>query len=259
MGRETYTFTLNHQKLSTTLADKLEAELHGDRLPFDNYVAKVESELDDYHREMYNRNQPLTADEIIRVLRTEPEGADVLQLNAPFDWLRDFYEIGTNGGHEQIWFDYGFEMVYEVDNKYECWVYMNQLSNFESYNGLEDDFEKHSFYSSDDTGNFHIYENSTYKDAIRYMLIILRKLWQDGPNSEYMSRYTPQELALATDIVKDDRLEKQADDELQDQRDRCAKKDSREYIVAADLFFEIKKLQQRVQDYDGKIFIWDSV
>jgi len=192
-------------------------------------------------------------------LRTEPERADLLHLTVPFDWLWDFFQIGNNGGHTQIWSDYGYDLVYELDQKDKCWVYMNQLSSYEVYNGIIEDDEKHSFYTSDDTGNFHIYENVTYKSALRYLLMLLRKLWQDGPDNTYISYYTPQQLALTTDDFKDDRLEEQTEKELKRRREQSEEKDSYEYNVADHMFFQIKELQQRVQDYEGKIFIWDSI
>jgi len=257
MGRETYTFTLNHQKLSTTLADKLEAEMHGE-VPFGDYVAKAELELDEYVRERFNRIQPLTAEEIIHVLRTEPERADLLHLTVPFDWLWDFFQIGNNGGHTQIWSDYGYDLVYELRQKDKCWVYMHQLGNYEYYIGIEDDYEKQSSYASNYTGNYHIYENSTYKNALKYLLMLLRKLWQDGRYSKDMSHYTYEELALATDHTKDDRLEKDTDKQLQILREQSENKQSHEYNVADHMFFQIKEVQQLVQGYEGTIFIWDS-
>lgn len=257
MGRETYTFTLNHQKLSTTLADKLEAELHGGRLPFVDYVAKVESELTDYDRKIFNRTQPLTAEEIVDVLRTEPERADILHLSVPFDWLWDFYQIGDNVGHEKWWSDYGYEIVYEITQKHKCWVYGNQLYNHRSYNSIEDK-ELYSYFATDTICYYHLYDNLVYKDALKYLLMLLRKLWQDGPDSEYISSYTPQQLALVTDDVKDDRLEQQTDEELQSQREQSEDKASYEYRVPESMFLELQEVQQRLLNYDGKIFIWDS-
>ncbi len=258
MGRETYTFKLNHQKLSTTLADKLEAELHG-RLPFVDYVAKAESELTDYDRKIFNRTQPLTAEEIINVLRTDPERADLLHLSVPFDWLWMFYQLGDTGNDIETWLNYGYEIVYELGQKDKCWVYMNQLYKYESYNNIIFDWNKRSFYSTDSIGDYNLYKNSVYKDALNYLLLLLRKLWQDCPDSKYISSYSSQQLALITDDFKDDRLEQQTDQELQSQREQSEEKDSYEYGVSETMFFHIKKVQQLVQDYDGKIFIWDSI
>jgi hypothetical protein len=259
MGRETYTFTLNHQKLSTTLADKLEAELHEGRLPFGDYVVKAESELDDYHHKIYNRTQPLTAEEIINVLRTEPERADILHLSVPFNWLWMFYQLGDTGDDIETWLNYGYEIVYELLQKDKCWVYKNQLYKYESYNNIIFDREKRSSYSTESIGDYDLYDNLVYKNAMNYLLMLLRKLWQDGPNSQYISYYTPQQLALPTDDVRDNRLEEQTEKELQRQREHSEEKDSHEYNVAETMFFQIKEVQQRVQDYDGKIFIWDSI
>ncbi len=258
MGRETYTFKLNHQKLSTTLADKLEAELYGGRLPFVDYVAKAESELTDYDRKIFNRTQPLTAEEIINVLRTEPEQASILHLGVPFAWLWMFYRLGDTGNDIETWLNYGYEVVYELVQKDKCWVYGNQLYKYESYNNIISDWNKRSFYSTDSIGDYHIYDNGVYKDALNYLLMLLRKLWQDGPDSEYISSYTPQQLVLVTDDVKDDRLEQQTDEELQSQREQSEDKASYEYRVPESMFLELQEVQQRLLNYEGRLFIWDS-
>jgi hypothetical protein len=192
-------------------------------------------------------------------LRTETERADLIHLTVPFDWLWDFYQIGDNGGHTQIWSDYGYDLVYELGQKDKCWVYMSQLVNYEYYIGIEDDYEKQSSYASDYTGNYHIYENSTYKNALTYLSILLRKLWQDGLESNYKSDYTYEELALTTDYTKDDWLEKQTDKQLQFIREQSENKKSYEYNVAEHMFYQIKEVQQLVKDYEGAIFIWDSI
>ncbi len=255
MGRETYTFTLNHQKLSTTLADKLEAELNGDRLPFGKYVEEEDSKLNDYHREMYNRTKPLTADEIIHVLRTEPKRADILHLSIPFSWLWDFYHLGDTGDDVETWLNYGYEIIYELGQKDKCWVYVCQLGSYNFCNGINFGNENYSCYD----GDYHLYESSVYNDAIKYLLILLRKLWQDGPDSRYMSQYDPQKLALATDDIKDDKLEQQASQELKKLRERNPEKDSWEYKVPETMFPQIKEVQQTLQTYEGKIFIWDNI
>ncbi len=257
MGRETFTFTLNHPKLSTTLADKLEAELHGGRLPFDKYVEEAVYRLPRFDWQTYNRTGPVTGREIIDVLRTEPERADILCLGIPFRWLWDYYDLGNSDGREQIWPDCGYEMLYELWQKDKCWVYGNQLNNYIWFIGMEDDYEKYCSYSSD-IGYFHNYENHFYKESLSYLLILLRKLWQDGDDKNDMSYYTAERLALATDEVKDDRLEQQADEELLRLQAESPEKDSYEYIVAPYLFIDLKEVQKLLQNYNGSIFIWDN-
>ncbi len=256
MGRETFTFTLNHPKLSTTLADKLEAELHGDRLPFGKYVEEAMYKLPGFDWQTYNRTGPVTAREIIDVLRAEPERADILCLNIPFEWLWDFYYC-DKGGYEYIWSVYGYDVLYELWQKDKCWVYVNQLNNHLCWNGMEDDYEKCCSFSSD-LGNFDDYDNRTYKEALSYLLILLRKLWQDNENSHWMSYYTSDRLALATDDVKNEHLEQQAHEEFLELQAESPEKDSYEYIVADGLFIELKEVQQKLQDYKGSIFIWDN-
>lgn len=254
MGRETYTFTLNHQKLSTTLADKLEAELNGDRLPFGKFVEEADLGSKDFQRDKFGLTQPLTAEQIIQVLRSKPERADILHLSIPFKWLWDFYQISSNGRHEQIWLNYGYEMVYEFDQKHKCWVYMSQICSHHAYNDILDDREKHNFYDGT-----YLHDHLAFKDALNYLLILLKKLWQAGPDSKYMASYTPQELALPTGDFKDERLEQQTDEELECLKELNKIKDSYEFEVPESMFFQIKELQLRVQHYKGKIFIWDSV
>ncbi|WP_342644730.1 hypothetical protein [Mucilaginibacter sp. CSA2-8R] len=254
MGRSTFTFTLNHQKLSTTLADKLEAELHG-RLPFDKYVEDAVFKLPRFDWQTYNRTGPVTAREIINVLRTEPKRADILCINIPFDWLLDLYDCDTDG-YEQTWSDYGYDVLYELNQRDKCWVYGNQLGNHTWFNGMEDDYVKSCLYHND-SGSIYLYENHFFKEALSYLLILLRKLWQDGDDKNDMSYYSSDRLALATDHVKNDHLEQQADEEFLSLQAKSPGKDSYEYIVAPFLFIDLKEVQQKVQNYKGSIFIWD--
>ncbi|MFC0512554.1 hypothetical protein ACFFGT_00015 [Mucilaginibacter angelicae] len=267
MGRETYTFRLNEQALSTTLADTLQNELRGN-LSFFEYVLRENEQLIKYGWKYINLQQYLSAGEIITTFRSDPAKANVLYLGVAMDWLweSDMIEYSSIDRFNSSFAKYGFEQIYELGQKDKCWVYLNQLYTYTDMNDLENKIDTYD-------GHYYLWENDVYKDGLDYLLVLLNKVCLD---KDYKfsdgNYYTEKTLNFLNDYKKDRRLIEQAELALIDIRAENEEADLKEeanpnyrrsytnnhYGVAETMFSQIKEVQKSIKEYSGKIFILDS-
>jgi len=265
MGRETYTFKLNEQKISTTLADALQNEKSGG-LSFFDYIVKENEGISKYS----SSKQLLNAGEIISTLKKEPAKANALCLGLAMNWLWELEQISYKYTEDlvSIFARYGFEQIYELGQKDKCWVYLNQLSAYEDMNDVKEDTYD---------GQYYLWENDAYKDGLDYLLVLLSKVCLDKDYKIHLGyyrseEYSKDELNFLTDYKKDERLIEQAESELIEIRTENEEEDLKEdadpnyrrpvtashYLVASEMFSQIKEVQERIKDYTGKIFILDN-
>ena len=253
MSRQTYTYKINKGKIRDNLLPILKDEKNNVK-SFSNYIFNKINPNRKQTNITWNTDRyiPIELSKIIETLQGSHIDYPATAWRLAFDWIWDthFSEDEFDSFLDHL----GFELIYELDTKDECWVYINQLCEFENMNGI-------NYYDLE----YSLYPSDFFKRYLNYLLILLKKISVDVQYKGHRTYYSENELSLNDNDI-DDILEEQTNQALmwirkeneEDVSDYRRSINRRHYYVAPEMFFQIKELQETLRHYDGNIFIHDS-
>ncbi|PSL32005.1 hypothetical protein [Chitinophaga ginsengisoli] len=250
MSRQTYTYKINKDKIRDNLLPRLKDEKDNVK-SFSNYI---------FNKINPDRYPPFDPLEIIETLQgSHIDYYSVTAWGLVFDWIWDNHY--SEDGFDSLLDHLGFESIYELYTKDKCWVYVNQIHEFENMNDLD-----HVYH-----GTYFLYTSDFFKHYLNYLLILLGKISVDAQYKGRRAYFSETELPLNDNDI-DDILDEQTnqaliwireDNEREDmiegkESNYGRSRDRMHYYVAPEMFFHIKELQETLRHYDGNIFIYDS-
>lgn len=258
MSRQTYTYKINLDKIRNNLVPRLKDE-NDNVKSFSNYILNEVNPK----RERTNKSwKPIEPLKIIETLQGNHIDFSVTTWRLAFDWISDIH--WSEDEFDSLLDHLGFELIYELCTKDKCWVYVNQIFEFEEMNGLDYVYDKYD-------GTYSLYPSDFFKHYLNYLLILLKKISVDVQYKGHRTDYSEDELSLNNNDI-DEVLDQQTNQALiwirqeNEEADLIEEKElnywrpsnRKHYYVAPEMFFQIKELQEELRHYDGNIFIYDS-
>lgn len=262
MGMSSTTFMLDSALIRTKLIGRLR-ETANCTITFVDFLSDINNKPGFYT--FPEPFKPFDAEEIISSLIDVESLVSVYDLGIVFDWLRDLNNNSplwnTVKGKTFSYADYGFIELYDLGASDKCWVYQNQLAEYRDLYDVN--------YNTSD-GCFGLYPIHYYRNYLDYLQLLLAKIcldkeygnhvWDHSSNEELVlylnSHKTNKALDTQTEsALMNVRAVNQAYDidrnyEFGHGRERCYS----HYIVAEQMFYQIRDVKKALGDYTGKIF-----
>ncbi|TFF39537.1 hypothetical protein [Mucilaginibacter psychrotolerans] len=265
MGADCYTYKLNPEKLRGNLTIAL-TDIRKSP-PFYRHLGALQEEVNNsehYKGDYYDDfRQSLDLSTILNALADIENLGTSAYLGIILNWIWIVEDLGCLSEDEFVakLSYYGFELIFYLHEKDVCWVYMNQIDSYAYFNNVE---EPKTY-----DGEYSLLTNKFHRNYLQYLLAVLRKVYLDekypyspkrhyGDGNSFIRNYkgldkyeTAAEMALSEireENITEDLVEAT---ELHYRRSPTAS----HYYVAEYLFSDIVELQNKLEDYDGKIFI----
>ncbi|WP_207536548.1 hypothetical protein [Desertivirga arenae] len=248
MGRNIRTFTLTLDILRSNL-DEILIMGQEKGISFSKYISgKIERHADG-----------LNQDILIQNLEAAEKEVNVELISLVFKWL-----LEMNSQEEDFEFlkKYGFDLVSEIDEKDQGYIYISEMYDYVEMNGLKEVVQNYD--------SFKLYPSETFCNYLDYLILLLSKICLDKEYKNNMDYDQEEELffkncqsnevldaqtELALKVI---RLENQAVDEEDPDNLYWRSESTSHYVVSQWLFYRMKKLRQLLHDYNGLIFIVDD-
>jgi hypothetical protein len=259
MGMSSTTYKLDTELIRTNLVERLK-ERTNCTITFVDFLKDTNSKPGFYT--FPEPFKPFDAEEIISSLMDVENLVSIYDLGIVFDWLRDLentvYLWNKITEYKFSYADYGFLELYDLLASDKCWVYVNQQAEYE-------DFYNVNYRTRD--GCFSLYPNNYYRNYLDYLQSLLAKICLDKEYKNHRDHSSNEELVSYLNTHQTDRLlDGQTESALVNIRKENQTYDidsnyefgrSRgysHYIVAEEMFYQIRDVKKALGDYTGKIF-----
>lgn len=227
--------------------------------------ARNELHHNKYLSEAMESFSPYYPEQIIDSLMEVQNLASVSDLGLAFDWMQHIEASiwDKEEGYRVSYAQYGFIEIYDLGQSDKCWVYGNQQGEYEFMNNLE--------YSHYD-GSFNLYPNSYYRNYLDYLQLLLAKICLDKEYKNQVFDYASDEELVS--YVTNHRMNRVLDEqtesaltnirefniahdcEIGHNRTQRRRYTESHYLVADEMFYQIRDVRRRLGDYSGNIFIY---
>jgi|GEM_PF-6122477 len=261
MGRETYTYKINEEKIRTTLFQALQNK-EDFSISFSEYLV---SESNTFKANFRDVSVMMEFDYIIKCFQDVESLPSVEHLAIAFDWIWEVNCLSDTGLEEEVYGKYGFEQIYEVGAKDRCWVYLNQMSEFSYHADMEDEVASYE--------GHYLHTNKVYKYSISYLITLLSLLClEKSEDANYYGIHNIEEFKKNTLIpfhmaiaekelvyIRENNEEAKKKEEEAKKKEEYYRRtpDESHHIVAEQLLYEMLDIRKQIMDYDGWIFIYD--